>query len=655
MSLSVDFESRSACDLRKAGIYRYAEDPTTEILCMAYAFGDEPVQLWLPGDPIPARIRQHIRAGGEMRAHNAQFERLMWRILAERFYFPTPALRQWRCTAAEAAAMGLPRALGRVASILRVPAEKDEAGHKVMLKLCKPRRIEKDGTIVWWDDPADFAILFAYCKRDVDAERGVAKRLRRLDASELAVYHLDQETNDRGVFIDQPLILAAQKIVDRAMREASEELESLTEGAVDAVTQVAKLTAWLNTQGVEVDNLRKDTVRELLKDDALAETVDRVLTLRQEAGKTSVGKLAAFLECVQRDGIVRGLLLYHAATTGRWAGQRVQVQNFPRPDINDIESYIPDVLAGRYAKLAASGRNPVTIVSSMLRSMICAKAGQRLLSGDYSQIEARIVCWIAGAEYGDNEYEKMAGVIYDRPWEEIKAAYKAGDVIATQQRTIGKNTVLGCGFGMGEDTYIEQAFKQSGIVVPPETAARAIAAYRTLKHQVETFWYEIEAAAMQAVRYPGTVVSVGLDGKIRYQVLGQFLWCILPSGRPLCYALPRIEMHTITTKKGKTFTKEGLTYTGLHMGAWGKRRTYGGHLTENVVQAMARDVMAEAMLRIDAAGYPLVMTVHDEIVADAPLDMGSLDHYLGLMKQRPAWATTCPIAVEGWEGDRYRK
>lgn len=653
---SIDLETRSVVDLRKTGVHRYAEDDSTDVLCMAYAFDNEPVQLWTRGLPFPARLRAHIREGGVLRAHNAQFERVMWRgVLVPKYHFPATTYDHWHCTAAESAAMGLPRALFKVAEVLRVAEQKDDTGHKLMLRMCKPRGFDDEGKPIWLEDAASLERLGAYCKQDVATERDVARRLRRLDEQERQVYILDQKINDRGIMLDRPLVLAAQKIVARGQREANTELAEITGGDIDAVTQTRRMPDWLQANGVDVDNVRKDTVRDLLAGEDVDGDVRRLLEIRQEVGKSSVGKIDTMLEVVCDDDILRGLLLYHGAHTGRWSGQKVQPQNFPRGgSVADPEQFIDDVLAGRFARLSES-YHPVEIVSALLRGMLRAKPGHRFLSGDYSQIEARLVCWIAGATYEDNEYEKMAGVIFSRPWEEVLAEYKSGTGDGGFQRQIGKNSTLGCGFGMGDARFQEQVKEQTGLDISDELADRAVTAYRTRKHQVQQFWYDIDDTAQAAIRNPGRIFTCGRNDSLRWLTKGKFLWCVLPSGRPLAYALPRLEEQVVKKKDGGTFTKVGIAYSGIHNRRWVKRRTYGGALTENVVQAMARDIMTSNMLQVEEAGYPVVLTVHDEVVADVPDGHGSLDEYLSLLETCPAWATGAPIAVEGWEGPRYKK
>lgn len=631
----------------------YASDPTTDIWCLAWAIDDAVPSLWVPGDPPPLALVEHVLAGHEMRAHNAQFERVIWReILGPRYGFPVPALEQWHCTAAEAAAMALPRSLGEVSAVLpKLPVMKDLEGRRIMLQLSRPRRMEGD-TPVWWDDPEKLNHLYRYCVQDVEAERAVASRLRRLSRLERHVYLLDQKVNDRGVFVDRRLVEAAAGIVETGLQRANDELDTLTQGAVGAVTRVGQLTDWLRDTGLDLPDLSKATVRDLLAEGGLTPVQRQVLQIRADAGKSSTAKLKAMLSVLGADDRARGLLMYHGASTGRWSGRLIQPQNFPRGTVDDVESYIPQVLDGAFDDMVLLGENPLEVVSSMLRSMLRAAPGHRLMAGDYSQVEARVLGWLAGEPYGDKEYERMAAAIYGVPLADV----------TKDQRQIGKNTVLGAGFQMGPLRFQEQIGEQAGVEIPDELAERAISVFRSTKPGIPRFWAEIENAAMGAVREKGKTTYAGVDANLRFAYRAGFLWCILPSGRALAYAAPQLKMRTrIWTDKegnetGRT-TKLGLQYLSVNSVTrkWSVVHAYGGLLTENVVQATARDLMAAAMLRLERAKYPVIMTVHDEVVCEVPDGFGSVEEFNRIMEILPPWARGCPVKAESWEGERYRK
>lgn len=664
--LSIDFETRSAVDLRKAGVYVYAQDSSTEILCMAYAFDDEEPELWEPVcgrtthyyNQCPERIGDHIQSGGEIRAWNAQFERTIWHhILVPKFGFLEPRLDQWHCTAAEAAAMSLPRALEQAAQVLGLKAQKDVEGYQLMMKMCKPRKPTKKDPSKWVDSPEQRARLGEYCKQDVRTERAVAARIRRLGPTERQVYLLDQKINDRGVMVDLPLVEAAQLIVAEGLRRANTELEEITGGEVAGVTKVADLRMWAEAAGVELDNLRKDTVRDLLagQGGALPEEVYRVLELRSEAGKTSNAKLDAMQSATCEDSRSRGLLLYHAANTGRWGGKLIQPQNFARPTVKKPERFIGRVMKNEY-DLIEMEAPALAVISSLLRSMLIAEPGKTFFAGDFAQIEARVVAWLFEQQdlvdlfaSGGKVYETMAAYIFDKPVDEIgKDSF---------ERQVGKNTVLGCGFQMGWKTFQRQAKVQAGLDLSDEVSKAGVNGYRELYGRIKQGWKDINNAAISAVRHPGDIQKCGRGGCVKFVQRGKWLWCVLPAGRPLAYALPQIEKHLVTPEDEtiEPFWAESVTFAAVDglTRKWKRFAGYGGLWTNNVVQASARDLMAAAMLRLEAAGYPPVLSIHDEVISER--EGGNLEEFIGIMRQVPSWAEGLPVAADGWQGQRYKK
>ena len=735
-TISIDFETRSTIDLRKTGVYPYAEHPTTDIWCMSYAIDDGPVYTWTPKKPDLYGLAQLHEAlpTAELRAWNAGFEHIIYRdIMVPRYGFPEVLTEQWVDTAAEAAAMALPRSLGKAADVLNLGVDKDSEGYKLMMKMCRPRSIgaywigdnrtqwygpfatkgdavkksktvdgevwKDNHTIVWWDqDPLMLKRLIDYCEQDVEVERKIASVIRQLPATERAVYLMNQRMNDRGIYVDTELVDAAADIMGEVLVDATAELGRITKGQVTKVTQVSNMKGWMaTTHGFVTDNLRKDTVRDLLAgDDIPHPDIRRVLEIRRDAGKTSTAKLEAFQRCVADDSRAHGLLLYHGASTGRWAGALVQPQNFPRPELN-AEPLIEMVRSRDYKGMQQQDTAPAVVIASMLRSMMMAAPGHVLMAADYSQIEARVLAWIAGQQdlvdlfaSGGKIYETMAAFIFDMSVEDV-----AKDSF---ERQIGKNSVLGAGFQMGGDRFAEQVREQTGIILerdrtwgcptckttrgkwdvdnvrefrcgscashpllvviqgPDDVAAQAIKAYRTLYYRIPEFWKAIEQAALSAVRNPGEVFTVGEGAEIRYTFRGQFLWCQLPSKRFLAYAKPSI-VNRALPKPYEDITKDSLRYWAVDglTKQWRRHYSYGGHLTENVVQAMARDLMAGAMLRVEQAGFAPVLTVHDEVVVEAPEDNADFTHFMELMQKLPRWATGLPVAAEGWTGLRYRK
>lgn len=626
---------------------------------MAWAFDDEEPEIWVPsrmpllheefkfGCNLPHRILDHIEAGGEIRAWNAQFERIIWReIMVKRYGAPEPSMEQYVCSAAEAAAMSLPRHLAGAAQVLGVEQQKDDEGYRLMLRMTRPRKIHEDGRIEWWDVPEKLERLYEYCKQDVRTERSVIKSLRRLTPREREIYLLDQRINDRGARIDRELVVAAQGIVADGVQRANDEIYKITQGAVEGVTSAGTMRLWLG-----VDSIAKDEVKALLESE-LPDDKRRVLEIRAEAGRSSVAKLDSMLDVACTDDRVRGLLLYHGAGTGRWTGKLLQPQNFPRGEVDDVESFIPLVMAGDYDAIDIF-HHPIVVVSSMLRSMITAAPGYELISADFSAIEARVLNWLAGQDdivalfrRGEDVYKYNAARLFQIPLSEVKKF---------PHRQTGKFQELGCGFGMGAKKAVSAAnTAQYGYLVMTEERAKEIVdGYRSTHRKVVSYWYECNDAAIEAVNNPGVPVRVGPAKNVTFIKAGAYLYIVLPSGRPLAYAAPKVV--DAMTPWGEM--KPAVEFSGVDRAhQWGRMRLYGGLIVENIVQAAARDFMAEAMLRVEAAGYGTpTMSVHDEIVNEVPEGYGSLEEFESIMRQLPAWGEGCPVATEGWRGFRYRK
>ena len=378
--LHIDFESRSAVDLKKTGVYRYASDPSTDVWCMAYAFDDEPVALWTPESDLHDRVADHVKAGGELAAWNATFERIMWwRLLTPRYGWPMPKLEQFRCIMAESYAMALPGQLGMAAAALGLDAQKDDASHRLMLQMARPRRTNPDGTHVWWDDEDRRNRLYAYCKQDVETERQAEKRLLRLRPHEREIFLLDAKINDRGVMIDEKACHAAKKIVQATQAKLDAEMRRITGGIVSACSNVNELTAWLQLSGVPAESVKKDQITELLTME-WPDDVKRVLQLRQEAGKTSTAKITSMLNRIDGDRRMRGNLQYHGAGTGRWAARGAQLQNLPRQSMDFGDAEVKHLLSGDAEVVDMLYGSPLHFVADGVRAMILAIACVKLVN-----------------------------------------------------------------------------------------------------------------------------------------------------------------------------------------------------------------------------------------------------------------------------------
>lgn len=657
--IHLDFETRSVVDLRKQGAFRYAEDPSTEALCLAYAIDDGPIQLWHRGHPgvgesdpprdlFDAVVDRH----SVLEAHNANFERLIWMHWGRRKGWPEVNDDQWRCTAAKAAMHNLPRALEGVSQALDLAVKKDDEGHRLMLKISKPRKPTKHNKSVWHEKPEELARLWEYCINDVEVERLLSRRLKDLPPTELEVFRADMRINSRGIACDRAMVAKALKIIDECVSDMSRELFAVTDFQVESAAQREQLLAWLRAQGVTIGDTQGSTV-----DWAIERVLDgrmpvspqalRALEICREVNRTSTAKYESMRKHSCRDGRIRGTLLYHGAGTGRWAGRGVQPHNYPRGSIKDMAAACEDVLSGDRAWLEALYGDPMEFLSWTLRGALVAGPGKDLMVADYSAVEARVTLWHAADEAGLDVFRRGED-IYKFTASSIYAVDYAD--VSKNQRQMGKQAVLGLGFGMGWNKFMVTCAKY-GIEITDEFAQTVVYSYRRKYDKVKSFWYACEEAAILAVENPGKAYRVN---RVMYGAQDGFLFCRLPSGRRLAYYDPQVRMKE--TPWGEM--KRALTFMGTDpfTKKWVRQDTYGGKLVENIVQATARDLMAEAILRAESDGcYPIILTVHDELIAEVDEGAGSVEEFEQLIAKPPDWADGLPIAAEGWRGKRYKK
>jgi DNA polymerase len=631
-----DFETRSAVDLRKTGVYVYASDASTDVWCLAYSWDGEDIRVWKPGDPIDTELEDWIVEGGKMSAFNANFERVIWnKIMAPRYNWPRTRAGQWYCTMAQASAAGLPRSLGQAAAVLGVEEQKDKVGQALMLRMARPRKTLADGTHTWWTAPDKVNALIEYCRQDVRTEMDVSTHIPYLPDSERQLFLLDQRINDRGVMLDRDLLERVRRLATDSKAEIDAEINRLTKGEVRSATQGMHLAAWLRKYGVQTSSVDKQAVAKILSSDGLHPVIRRVVELRQSGAKSSTAKLDAMEHAAGEDDRMRGLLVYHGAATGRWSGKLVQPQNFPRPVRKQAE--LDEIIAKLKADQSIAEHGHGTeIAADLLRSMIIAAPDHRLMFADYSAIEARVLAWMAGQKdlvetfaKGGDVYIKMASAIYNVP----------EDKVTPEQRQVGKMAILGCGYGMGGKRFAEQCAVM-GIDVDVEEAKRIVSIYRQENNQIAAYWQSLEAEYLELAR---DALDQG-ETILRYA---------LPSGRHLTYRNPRIVQRE--TPWGTSQDTVEIDTLNSITRQWVPQKIWGGLAVENVVQATARDLMAGAMMRLESAGYPVIMSVHDEIICEVPVGYGSLDEMIEIMTSPPAWAKGCPIAAEGKEGPRYRK
>jgi DNA polymerase len=653
--IHLDFETFSEQDISSGGAWKYSTHPSTEILCMAFAIDDEPVELWTPDNGYDlGKLFALISEGALIEAHNAFFERCIWQNVAvSKLGFPQVNSSQWRCSAARVASIALPRSLKNAAAVLGCINQKDTEGGSTMLKLCKPKNATKKDPSTRYSKaeyPEMYETLYAYCKQDVETEREITKLTRPLIEFEQELWLLDQEINARGVPIDKEAVEIAFNLGLEFTRTALDRVTTLTNGVVGSFRQVGACVKWAKEQGYELESFGKEYLENKMKDSSMPANVRELINIRQQSAKTSTAKYEAMLGCISEDNRIRDNYMYHGASTGRWSGKNVQFQNLPRGKIKDMDTAVDMLKLGSSEMIEACYDTGIMdFLSSAIRGMIVAPEGKQLYVADYASIEARGVAWISGQDdllndfrSGGKIYEKQAAFTYGKPIEEIGKE--------SIERQVGKTLVLACGYGMGASKFQMTCASQK-IELDLDFCEKAVKSYRGKNPMIVSQWYAQENAAMLAVR-TGRPIP---EGKVTWFVHGDFLYCKLPSKRCLAYYKPNIKEST--TSWGSV--KEQLHITGEKTvetrKVWCEYSVYGGLLVENIVQAISRDLVAYGMIAVQKTGYDVIMHAHDELIAEAPLGFGSIEEYEHLMCSTPEWAEGFPIKSEGWVGKRYKK
>ena len=630
MIVNIDFETRSAVDLKDKGLDTYAKDPSTEVICMAYSIDGGEVKLWTPITQLPQFMR---RLDTIFTAWNAAFEyNIMKYVLGLEV-----KVEQFIDTMAMAAANNMPQGLDDCAQFLNSDYLKDPAGKRLIQKLSKPK---KDGTFN--EDPKLLNQMYEYCKQDVRVEQAIYNQIRKLSPTEQKVWELTQKINESGVPVDPQELRNAISAVEYNKYLIHREITKIT-GGFNA-NQPVKLMRWLMLNDVHTEDLTAETVTKLLQRSNLTDEVRRVLELRQQGSLTSVAKFEKMLE-VQVGGRIRNTLVYHGASTGRFASRGgLNLQNIARPSLSDDE--IEEAI-GRVLVRGEGGT--MEELSSLVRSAIKAPDGHTFVDVDFSSIENRVASWIAGQNdkvelfrQGLDEYKTFASTaLFNVPYDEV----------TKDMRQISKSAVLGCMFGQGAKGLVEYA-DGMGVKLSMAESEKAVKAYRSAYAKVKSAWYDFEGAAIAAIKMPGEVYKVG---KVAFKVGKGALWMQLPSGRLICWQAPEVEDQLtpwgqmklgITVRSQNTFTRK-----------WGRNKLIGSSIFQSSVQATARDMLTEAMLRLDEMGYNVINSIHDEILLIVPEQDGesALERVVEAMTTPPQWASEFPLAAEGWVGQRYRK
>ena len=661
--LSIDIETYSDVDIGKAGLYKYAQSPAFRVLLFAYSLNDEPVQvldLTKTGGRVPDWIFAALTDDSIIKhAFNAAFE---WYCLSRHFRCTLPA-DQWRCTRLHGMYCGYPASLDAAGRALGLPEDKRKlaTGKALIRYFCVPCAPTKNNggrtRNLPQHDSAKWLLFKEYCAQDVVTEMEIERRLSAFPVPDMVQeqWLTDLAINARGVGVDTAFVTAAQELDIQARTENIGEAAKIS--GLDNPNSVSQLTAWLQKEtGEEITDLRKDTVAALIGKELSSDKAHRMLQIRRELGKTSNKKYDALSVATCDDGRVRGLLQFYGANrTGRWAGRIVQPQNLPRTYISgDLLPFARDLVKARNAEALrwTFGSVPDTL-SQLIRTAFVASPGHLLLDADFSAIEARMIAWLAGEEWvlevfrtHGKIYEATASQMFGVPLEKIKKGLPE-----YSYRQKGKVATLALGYQGSSGALIAMGALNNGLTEDelPEIVDR----WRRANPAIVQFWYDVEAAAREAVNTGRSVAlrggSIILAREFDPANDLDFLTIRLPNGRKLYYAKPHMGINR--------FGRPSLCYYGMDQTTkkWKVIETYGGKLVENITQAAARDCLAEAIERLESAGYPVVFHIHDEIVVDAPPEKQNLREMEALMSQTPDWASGLPLNADGWTNAFFKK
>lgn len=643
MQLGIDIETYSDVNLQKCGVYAYTDSPAFEILLFAYAFDDEDVSIVdvAKGESLPKRVLAALTDDSVVKtAFNAAFER----TCIARHYNLTLAPSGWQCTAVQSAMLALPASLDGVGEVLDIQQKKLKEGKDLVRYFsmpCKPTKANGGRTRNLPEDaPEKWELFKSYCIRDVEAEREIRYKLRNypIPEGEQLLYQMDQEINDRGILVDQTL-------VDHAVTCDTEYRDQVTKRAyelsgLENPNSPSQIKDWLADRGVQVDSLSKKAVAGLIKE--TDGEVLEMLKLRLLMAKTSVKKYEAIKRSVCSDGRVHGLLQFYGANrTGRWAGRLVQVQNLPQNHLEDLSLARDIVKTGDFETVDLLFDSVPGVLSELIRTAFIPKPGCRFIVADFSAIEARVLAWLSGENWRLETF-KEGGDIYCASASKMFGVpvVKHGENGHLRQK--GKISELALGYGGSTGALTAMGAIDMGI--PEEELPELVSQWRAANPHITKFWWDVDAASIKAVKEKTTVAC----GNLTFSYRAGMLFVTLPSGRRLSYVKPKLETNR--------FGRLAITYEGVgESKKWMRIETYGAKLTENIVQATARDLLAQAMLRLRAAGYKIVMHVHDEAVCEVPKGVSSVEEVCQIMSEAPSWAAGLPLNADGYECAFYKK
>ena len=643
-TLSIDIETYSPEPLAKCGVYRYCQAPEFEVLLFGYSVDSGPVQVvdLAAGERIPADVLAALTDPAVSKwAFNAQFERV---CLSRYLGYPVGRYLDpdsWYCTMVWSATLGLPLSLEGVGAVLGLEKQKLKEGKDLVRYFCTPAKA-KDGSAfrrLPTDAPEKWISFKAYNLRDVETEMSIQQKLSRFPVSpeEWDNYHLDQRINDRGILLDRTLVSQAIRCDERFKRTHLEQARSVT--GLENPNSPAQLKAWLAEKGVEAESLSKASVLELL---SRAEgEVELALSLRQELAKSSVKKYTAMESVVCPDDRARGLIQFYGANrTGRFAGRLIQVQNLPQNHLPDLKQARTLVRDRRFGALELLYDSVPMVLSELIRTAFIPKPGCRFFVADFSAIEARVIAWIAGEQWRQEVFAQ-GGDIYCASASQMFHVPVVKHGVNGHLRQKGKIAELALGYGGSVGALKAMGALNYGLT--EEELKPLVDAWRQSNPRIVKFWWDVDRAATTCVRDRVPAETHG----IRFLYQSGMMFIVLPSGRKLVYVKPKMGVNR--------YGSESVTYEGVgEQKKWLRLESYGPKFVENIVQATARDILVEAMCRLEAAGYQIVMHVHDEAVIEAPAD-SSLENICAIMGQTPAWAGGLLLRADGYVCDFYQK
>lgn len=640
--MAIDIETYSDISLPDCGVHRYVASEQFEILLFAYSIDEGEIRVidLASGEEMPEEVMDLLMDDSVIKtAFNAAFER----TCINRYFGLSLPPEVWRCTAVQSAILALPLSLEGVGEALSLDKKKMSEGKELIRFFCMPCKATKANggrtRNLPSDAPEKWEQFKTYCKRDVDVEMQIRKKLKNypIPDREQVLYCMDQRINDRGIRVDTQMVsqaIACDLLYKETSAKRAYELSGL-----ENPNSVSQLKGWLSNKGIEVDSLAKDTVTELVG--KTEGEVSELLKLRLAMSKTSVKKYEA-IERAVCDGRVHGLLQFYGANrTGRWAGRLVQIHNLPQNHMEDLELARSLVKEGRFDLVELLYPSTPEVLSELIRTAFVAKPGCRFIISDFSAIEARVLAWMSGEAWRlrvfsthGKIYEASASAMFGVPIEEI------GKTSPLRQK--GKIAELALGYGGSVGALVSMGATKMGL--SEEELPDLVSQWRLANPHITEFWWKVDAAAFKAVKERCTVQM----DRLLFEYRGGILFIHLPSGRKLSYVKPRLELNR--------FGREGITYEGVgESKKWTRIETYGPKMVENIVQAVSRDILAEAMLRLEKAGFDIVMHVHDEVVLEVPEGVSSVEEVNELMAVNPSWTMGLPLKAAGFESAFYKK